>query len=200
MICGFHTDCHERHYGFVFLFPEVNLCSTERRSNTERDPSSSLPPLHTFPKLRRWFLGRMEARRRVKHRIFLHRAAVAIQSFARVASARTRCSILRAERRRFWVDRARALWDAHDAVNAATSPAAEELLQGLDAPPLPPPQKSESCRQHTPGSEPYRIGRGREMAEALSPTIVGPPPPGCPAPLKADWGEWGVKLKLAFAS
>lgn len=141
----------------------------------------------------------MEARRQLKRRIFFHQAVVAIQSFARVASARTHCSILRAERRRFWVDRASALWDAHDAINAATLPASEELLQGLDAPPSPPLQESESCnRQYAPGSEPCRIGYGREMAEALSPTIVGPPPPGCPAPNEVDWGKWGVKLKLMF--
>lgn len=133
-------------------------------------------------------MARAEDRRRSRRNRFLRSAATAIQSAARAAAARARCSALRDARLRYWVDKAAAAWDADD---SSPSPVAVELLRELNTP-LPPPP-TEARPQTASG------GGGRAMAEALAPTM-GRPPPGCPGALDVHWGEWGVKLKLVFPS
>ena len=73
------------------------------------------------------------------------------------------------------------------------------LLRELNASSLPPPREFAPTARK--GERRRIVGGARlAMAKALAPTIKGPPPPGCPGPLEVDWGEWGIKLKLAFAS
>lgn len=145
-----------------------------------------------------------------------HLAAVTMQSAARTASARARCSALRATRLRRWVDRVAALYaDAFgvggDEGDYAPSPAAVGLLRDNSIPPPPPPPvgppPTPSSQQHAAadaapgkGSVSTRSDSsrgGRALAEALAPRM-GRPPPGCPAALDVDWGEWGVGLRLVF--
>lgn len=162
--------------------------------------------------LRRWLVGRTHARRRAKRRLVRHIAAVTVQSAARATSARARCSALRSARLHRWMDRVAVLYaDAFgvggDEGDYSPSPAAMELLRDNNAPPTPylpaaPPPIPASEQHAAIDAAPARgggasTGGGRALAEALAPRM-GRPPPGCPAALDINWGEWGVGLRLAF--
>lgn len=170
----------------------------------------------------RWLTRRVKSMRRTKHRVLCRVAAVTMQSAARAASARARCSALRAARLRLWMDRVALLY-ADDAAIATAgdveddnspSPAAVQLLREMNAPPPPPSQQSLQMPPKYAAGDVFRGGDGgggigkktstissssrwRALAEALAPRM-GRPPPGCPAALDVDWGEWGVGLSLVF--
>lgn len=158
----------------------------------------------------------MHCRRRNKRRLVRYLAAITVQSAARAASARARCSTLRASRLHRWMHRVTALYaDASgfggDESVYAPSPAAVELLRDDSTPPPPPPPTGSppvtSSQQYAANGAPPRKGGlsnrsgtsrgGRALAEALAPRM-GRPPPGCPAALDVDWGDWGVGLRLLF--
>lgn len=205
------------------------------------------PPPNAFfvfflRQLRRWLISRVQSRKRARRRKLRRLAAVTMQSAARAASARARCSALRAARLYLWMDRVAVLYADDDAATAtgirtagddidgldySPSPAAAELLWEMNAPQPPPPPPPHSLQPPLPSSPKYavddevrtggggsgsggiskswskgssrssRSSRGRALAEALAPRM-GRPPPGCPAALDVDWGEWGVGLRLVF--
>ena len=158
----------------------------------------------------------MQSWKRAKRCLLRRLAAVTVQSAARAAVARARCSALRATRLRLWTHRVAALCADAPAVGDDVgeyppSPAAVDLFREMDVPPpLPPPALASSLPLSTPphpvvgaapgekGVNPGRSARkGRALAEALAPRM-GRPPPGCPAALDVNWGEWGVGLSVVF--
>lgn len=100
----------------------------------------------------------------------------------------------------------------HEGDSYAPSPAGAELLRDNNMPPPadpPPPPILPSPRPAAtdPGPRKESVAsrfrsdrrRGGALAEALAPRM-GRPPPGCPAALDVDWGEWGVGFRLVFPS
>ncbi|CBN80210.1 hypothetical protein Esi_0131_0021 [Ectocarpus siliculosus] len=161
--------------------------------------------------LRDWAFSLVQSRRRAKHCLRCRRATVMLQSAARAMSARRRCSTLRAARLRLWTDRVAAVY-VNGGDEYSPSPVAAELLCELErlTTPLPrPPGLSPTLASQPAAVVKARGGlranvacgrsRGRALAEALAPRMERPPP-GCPAALDVDWGEWGVGLRLAFPS
>lgn len=201
MVC---FPVNEIHAKLVALSPSCCCCF----SPVTRGACASRVP---FPhQLRRWFLRRMRARKWAKRRLLHRLSAITIQSAARAASARARCSALRATRLHLWVGRVAALYagDAssvggYEGDNYAPSPAGAELVRDNNTPPpAAPPGDSPipSSPRYTATGPPPRKGgvvNSRALAEALAPRM-GRPPPGCPAALDVDWGEWGVGLRLVF--
>ncbi len=166
--------------------------------------------------LRRWLLHRVQSWKRANLRLVRRLAAVTLQSAARAAAARARCSALRAARLRLWTGRVAALCaDAPGVGDRAgeypPSPAAIDLFRETSVPPpLPPPARGasslpSSANFSAAGAAPREGGvnngsgarKGRALAEALAPRM-GQPPPGCPAALDVDWGEWGVGFRVMF--
>lgn len=161
--------------------------------------------------LRGWLVGRVQVRRLSQHRLRRWQAAVTVQSAARAAFARGRCSSLRTARLRRWADAAAEMYRGLTAEDDALPRSAlgAELLREVIRPPLLTPKVNSSPPQSSGAPADcfceslLRAGGGcggrggRELAEALAPRM-GVAPPGCPAALDVDWGEWGAKLTLEF--
>lgn len=147
--------------------------------------------------LRRWLLGRLKVRRCSRMCFRRRRAVAKIQSAARAASARARCSALLAARLQRWAECAAAITTEG---YCWPSPLEDELCQeSFQMPPPPPSSGQVQQPAKTVVDYPANIQgySDRGLAEALAPTM-GSPPPGCPSALAVDWGEWGEKLKLVF--
>lgn len=175
----------------------------------------AIAPRHfaVFVQLRRWLLHRVLSWKRAKRRLVRRLAAVTLQSAARAAAARRRCSALRAARLHLWTGRVAALCVDVPGVDDdlgeyPPSPAAMDLFREKSVPPPPPPPpraSSLTTNFSAAGAAPREGGvntrsgtqKGHALAEALAPRM-GQPPPGCPAALDVDWGEWGVGLRVVF--
>lgn len=202
----------------AFVCPLTGRFNFEPEGNTLTLCRSNLKHMFALPsacfpfQLRRWLTCRVQSRKRDTYRLHRRHAVVIVQSAARAVFARARCAALRAARLRLWMGTFAALYGGDGDIHSA-SPMATELLQGMNTNPPPPSPPQTPALSQPPALSPQcsayfatrggvsgrkkRVGRGRALAEALAPGM-GRPPPGCPAAMDVDWGEWGVGFSLVF--